>query len=62
MGFYLCENLTYVNECEAQEIICDYSVIISQTTQCSVLDMTRSVTHEETSNAFMKDMDLKSYS
>jgi len=39
-----------------------YGVIISQTTQCSVLEMTRSVTYEETSNAFMKDMDLKSYS
>jgi len=24
--------------------------------------MTRPVTHEETSNAFMKDVDLKSYS
>jgi hypothetical protein len=39
-----------------------YNVIISQTTQYFVLEMTGPVTHEETSNAFMKDMDLKSCS
>ena len=37
-------------------------MIITQTRRYSLLEMKRLVTHEETSNAFMKDMGLNSYS